>query len=185
MHYEHIKNSPKTVNVVAGTDPNASYAYGPGLEDGILDTLPTEFFIQAADRNGNKMDKGGDDFDVDIKDADGNDVPHEIEDKGDGTYKVNYKPNGPGPQKVNVNLRGKPIKDAPFTVKLRLVLLQLSLLLKTILSPSKLRLLLVRTETKEVKTLKLISLDQTDLLKLLKSTIREMANTLSLTLFLM
>jgi len=119
MHYEHIKNSPKTVNVVAGTDPNASYAYGPGLEDGILDTLPTEFFIQAADRNGNKMDKGGDDFDVDIKDADGNDVPHEIEDKGDGTYKVNYKPNGPGPQKVNVNLRGKPIKDAPFTVNIK------------------------------------------------------------------
>merc|ERR1712137_1281909 len=69
MHYEHIKNSPKTVNVAAGTDPSNSYAYGPGLEDDILDTLPTEFFIQAADRNGDKMDKGGDDFEVDIKDA--------------------------------------------------------------------------------------------------------------------
>lgn len=114
MHYEHIKGSPKTVTVLPGTDPNASHAYGPGLQDGILDTLPTEFTIQAADRAGNKMDKGGDDFEVDIRDAEGNEVPHKLTDNDDGTYKVEYKPNGPGPQTVNVNLRGKPIKDAPF-----------------------------------------------------------------------
>jgi len=119
MHFEHIKNSPKTVNVLPGTDPNSSFAYGPGLEDGILDTLPTEFYIQAADRDGKKMDKGGDDFDVNIKDADGNDVPFELTDNEDGTYKVAYKPNGPGEQKVNVNLRDKPIKNAPYTVKIK------------------------------------------------------------------
>jgi len=119
MHFEHIKNSPKTVQVVPGTDPSASYAYGPGLENDILDTLPTEFFIQAADKDGNKMDKGGDPFEVDIKDADGNNVPFDLTDNEDGTYKVAYKPNGPGEQKVNVNLRGKPIKDAPFTLSIK------------------------------------------------------------------
>merc|ERR1711982_287961 len=81
--------------------------------------LPTEFTIQAADRDGNKMDKGGDDFDVSIKDADGNDVPHNLTDNGDGTYKVEYKPNGPGTQTVDVNLRGKPIKNAPFKVGIK------------------------------------------------------------------
>jgi len=89
------------------------------LEDGILDTLPTHFTIQAADRNGDKMDKGGDPFDVSIKDAKGNAVPADIKDNGDGTYDVAYKPNGPGPQKVNVNLKGKPIKGAPFTVGIK------------------------------------------------------------------
>ena len=119
MHYEHIKNSPKVVNVVAGSDPSSTYAHGPGLEDGILDTLPTEFYIQSADRDGKKMDKGGDDFDVKIKDANGNDVPFDVKDNEDGTYTVAYKPNGPGKQTVDVNLRGKPIKNAPFTVNIK------------------------------------------------------------------
>ena len=119
MHYEHIKNSPKTVTIVAGTDSSASFAYGPGLEDGILDTLPTHFTIQAADRDGKKMDKGGDDFVVDIKDAQGNEVPHNLTDNEDGTYKVDYKPNGPGTQTVNVELRGKPIKNAPYSVTIK------------------------------------------------------------------
>merc|ERR1712137_147697 len=98
--YEHVKNSPKTVHIEPGTDPNASYAYGPGLEDGILDTLPTNFTIQAADR-------------------DGKDVPYDLKDNNDGTYTVNYKPNGPGVQTVDVNLRGKPIKGAPFKVGIK------------------------------------------------------------------
>lgn len=109
----------KTVEVLPGTDPSGCFAYGPGLEDNILDTLPTEFFIQAADKDGNKMDKGGDPFIVDIKDAEGNDVPFDLTDNEDGTYKVAYKPNGPGEQKVNVDLRGKPIKNSPLTVNIK------------------------------------------------------------------
>jgi filamin len=114
--YEHIKNSPKTVHVEPGTDASKSFAHGPGLEDGILDTLPTQFTIQAADRDGKKMDKGGDPFDVKIKDAKGNDVPFDLKDNNDGTYTVDYKPNGPGEHTVDVNLRGKPIKNAPHKV---------------------------------------------------------------------
>merc|ERR1712217_863813 len=81
--------------------------------------LPTHFTIQAADRNGEKMKEGGDDFEVKIKDAKGNDVPFDLKDNNDGTYDVKYKPNGPGNHKVDVNLRGKPIKDAPFNVGIR------------------------------------------------------------------
>merc|ERR1711941_65993 len=65
------------------------------------------------------MDKGGDPFIVDIKDAEGNDVPFDLTDNEDGTYKVAYKPNGPGEQKVNVDLRGKPIKNSPLTVNIK------------------------------------------------------------------
>merc|ERR1712100_417715 len=32
---------------------------------------------------------------------------------------VEYKPNGPGTQTVDVNLRGKPIKNAPFKVGIK------------------------------------------------------------------
>jgi len=117
--YEHIKNSPKTVHVEPGTDANNSYAYGPGLENGILDTLPTHFTVQAADRNGNKIKEGGDPFEVAIKDAKGNDVPIKVTDNNDGTYKVEYKPHGPGDHHVDVKLKGKPIKGAPYKVSVK------------------------------------------------------------------
>ena len=119
ISFEHIKNSPKKVNILPGTDANNSRAYGPGLEDGILDTLPTHFTIQAADRNGKPMDKGGDPFTVDIKDGNGNPVPADVKDNGDGTYHVAYKPNGPGPQTVDVKLKDKSIKGCPKTINIK------------------------------------------------------------------
>ncbi len=64
LYYEHIKASPFRVQVGAGTDANKSIAYGPGLEDKVNDQLPTHFTIQAKDRNGNNMNKGGDPFEV-------------------------------------------------------------------------------------------------------------------------
>lgn len=119
LFYHHIKDSTFTVQIEAGTDASQSFAYGPGLESGILDTLPTHFTIQAADRDGEKMAKGEDPFEVSITDADGKEVPAQLTDNGDGTYRVDYKPNGPGRQLVNVSLRGVVIKDAPFKVDIK------------------------------------------------------------------
>lgn len=84
---------------LAGTDPSKCTAEGPGLVDGIKDTFPAKFKVQARDRDGNPIHEGGDDFKVKITDPDGQDVPAEISDNGDGTYDVVYHPDKPGPHK--------------------------------------------------------------------------------------
>ena len=120
LHYDHIAQSPFHVSVKPGTDASNSWAEGDGLRDGILDTLPTSFTIHAANREGEQMNRGGDPFEVKIVDPKGETVPADIKDNGDGTYKVDYKPSGgPGPYKINVDLKGKPIKDAPFNINIK------------------------------------------------------------------
>ena len=87
LYYDHIKDSPFTVNIEPGTDASKSVAFGPGLEDGVRDTLPTFFTIQAKDRLGRDVKKGGDPFEVKVKGPHG-EVPVKLTDNGDGTYKV-------------------------------------------------------------------------------------------------
>jgi filamin len=113
--YEHVPGSTFHVPIEAGTDANNTIAYGPGVEGPVLDTEPTHFTIEARDNKGNKLPKGGDPFEVTVAGPNGN-VPAEVHDNGDGTYNVKYAANEPGPHKVHVNLKGKPIKHAPFTV---------------------------------------------------------------------
>jgi len=117
LFYDHIKNSPITVDVEPGTDASKCIAYGPGLEDGILDTLPQEFTIEARDKKGNPVKEGGHPFKVDIKGPNGP-VPADITDNNDGTYKVKYQPKGAGPYNIDVKLDDKHIKDAPFKVRI-------------------------------------------------------------------
>jgi len=119
MLYEHIRDSPKNVDVKSGTDPSKCTAEGPGLVDGIKDTFPAHFKVQARDRDGKPITDGGDDFKVDIKDPEGKPVPAEIKDNGDGTYDVVYHPDKPGPHKVDVTLDGQHIKDCPRTVRIK------------------------------------------------------------------
>jgi len=119
IYYEHIKSSPFKVSVGAGTDANKSIAYGPGLEDNKpSDQLPTNFTIQAKDRNGNNMNKGGDQFEVKIQGPDGP-VDSQLKDNGDGTYNVDYAPKTPGKHRVDVTLKGQPIQKSPYFVNVR------------------------------------------------------------------
>lgn len=114
--YDHIQGSTFFVPVEAGTDASQSIAYGPGLESSVYDTLPSYFTIQAKDRNGKNIPKGGEEFEVTITDSRGNTVPATTQDNGDGTYRVDYEPSAAGKHKVDVKHKGKHIKDAPFTV---------------------------------------------------------------------
>mmetsp|Transcript_17569 Transcript_17569/g.24381 ORF Transcript_17569/g.24381 Transcript_17569/m.24381 type:complete len:756 (-) Transcript_17569:39-2306(-) len=118
LYYQHIKDSPFRVTVVAGTDASKSSAYGPGLENGIPDNLPTYFTIQAKDKDGNNMKQGGEPFQVKIHGPNG-EVPAKITDKGDGTYLVEYEPTQAGKHKVDVTLKGHGIEKNPFSVNVR------------------------------------------------------------------
>src|SRR5687767_6055975 len=89
---------------LAGADAGQSIAFGPGLQDGIPDTLPTHFTIQAKDRDGNNMKRGGDPFEVRIQGPRGP-VDAKLSDNNDGTYTVNYQPGGPGKHRIEVTLK--------------------------------------------------------------------------------
>jgi len=118
LFYNHIKESPFKVPIEAGADAIKSIAFGPGLEDGNDDQHDTTFTIQAKDRNGNNMDKGGDPFDVKIHGPNGP-VDAKIKDNDDGTYTVDYKPNDAGKHRVDVTLKGQPINKSPYTVMIK------------------------------------------------------------------
>lgn len=100
-----FKHSRLTFFFSAGTDPSKCTAEGPGLHDGIKDTFPAHFKVQARDRDGHPITEGGDDFRPKVTDPDGKDVPCEIKDNGDGTYDVVYNPDKPGPHKGNASFK--------------------------------------------------------------------------------
>jgi filamin len=118
-YFDHIKDSPFKLFIKPTADPNHTTAFGPGLKDGIKDTLPAEFKIQAKDINGEPIHEGGDPIDVKIKGPQGEEVPAKVTDNGDGTYDVVYEPIGPGEHQVTPTVKGKPIKGAPFRVRVK------------------------------------------------------------------
>lgn len=84
LYYDHVKNSPIDVVIDAGTSAANSIAYGPGLEEGNLDTFPAHFTIEARDKQDRKMPEGGDPFEVTVMGPSGP-VPATVKDNGDGT----------------------------------------------------------------------------------------------------
>jgi hypothetical protein len=118
---DNIANSPFTVPVIPGTDASKSLVFGPGLgvEEVVYDTIPTWFTIKAKDKYGKDIPTGGDPFEVTAEDENGNDVPVEVKDNGDGTYDCRYAPITSGRHKVQARLRGKPVGGSPYTVNVQ------------------------------------------------------------------
>jgi len=117
LYYDHVGNSPVVLNADVGIDPSKSRVWGPGVEDSVLNTKPAEFFIEPRDKDGKKVDKPGEKFDVKVTDEAGRDVGANVGDNGDGTYKVVYDPTGDAKRlKVDVRLKGKPVGNTPVTV---------------------------------------------------------------------
>ena len=89
-------------------------ADGPGLRDGEVN-IPSEFTIAAYDNLGNPLDHGDSPFTVEVKPQgapEGEAVPAEVKDNGDGTYGVSFTPRVAGPHDVTVLLDGVPIGPA-------------------------------------------------------------------------
>jgi len=117
LFYDHIRDSPYFVPIIAGTDAGASQVWGPGLED-VYDTKPATFYIKSCDRDGNPMGRGGDPYVVKITGPNG-EVPAEIVDKGDGTYDVTYAPPDHGLHRIEVTLRNKQVAKSPYSVMVK------------------------------------------------------------------
>eukprot|EP00727_Mastigamoeba_balamuthi_P013944 m51a1_g9172 hypothetical protein (558) ;mRNA; f:33001-35143 len=88
---------------------------GPGLGDAEVD-IPATFDIKARDNTGKPLDHGDTPFEVKITDPDGEEVPANVVDNKDGTYKVDYTPTKPGPHDVKVALDGENVEGSPAKV---------------------------------------------------------------------
>jgi len=116
--YDHVKNSPVDITIDAGTDASQCTAFGPGLEPGNLDTHPAKFTIQARDKKGNPITRGGDPFKVAIAGPTGP-VPCDIKDNGDGTYSCEYQPEAAGMHDIAITMKDTPIKGSTFHVQIK------------------------------------------------------------------
>lgn len=113
---ESIKDMPKNLKVMPGVDASNTEVTGPGVESG-LPGRPLPFVIQAKDKDGNNVPVGGDDFRANVIGPDGQSVPCDIKDNGDGTYTGTYDPKQPGDYKVELAVNDDPNKvgDSPYT----------------------------------------------------------------------
>jgi len=118
IYYDHIKDSPFRVGIEQGADPSKTRVYGPALEEGVQDNLPTHFTIESRDRNDIPLKNGGQPYDVKVKGPKG-DVPVEVVDNGDGTYTVNFAPQDAGPHRIDVTLRNKPVANSPYNINVK------------------------------------------------------------------
>jgi len=89
------------------TEAGQSTVDGAGIE--IASTAePASFVIQARDKLGNKCNRGGDPFKVQIKTPQGSEpVNAKVHDNKDGTYTVTYQPKVGGVHEVDISLEGK------------------------------------------------------------------------------
>jgi len=111
-----IQGSPFHL-VIEGANAGNTYAEGPGLVGGKTGRdLP--FTIFGVDADGHRTTDGGEPYDVKINGPNGAIHP-KVHDNGDGTVNVVYVPDVPGDYHVDVSLRGKHIKDAPFTAHVK------------------------------------------------------------------
>lgn len=117
-----IQGVPVKLAIAKGPCAENCYADGPGVEQGFLNR-PVRFKIHSVDEDDIPLNKGGDNYEAIVTDPNGDEVPTQIVDNGDGTYSAQYKPVAEGPHNVLVNLlqdgEHKPIRDMPMTASIR------------------------------------------------------------------
>ncbi|XP_064648978.1 E3 ubiquitin-protein ligase TRIM45-like [Lineus longissimus] len=81
----------------------------------------TELILLTKDQEGQPMGKGGADISAKMAAKDNAEViiPVHIRDRRDGNYVISYTPDRPGQFSLNITIKGKPIKDAPFNVAVK------------------------------------------------------------------
>jgi len=114
-----ISNSPLIVTAEYQTAHlnEASYKWSEATGAGTQiasDAEPAALTIQAKNKYGNKVTKGGDPFKVNIKGP--TPIEAKIVDNNDGTYSVSYQATQPGDLLLDATLQGKSIYNSPHNV---------------------------------------------------------------------
>ncbi|XP_066973713.1 filamin-A isoform X14 [Macrobrachium rosenbergii] len=103
------ENSPYRVFVSEPTDPGAVKVFGPGVERGVKSNTPTHFNIDC-------REAGPGDVQIALTNAQGQDIPIDIQDNGDGTFTVEYLTPSPGDHRVTVLYACSEIPQSPIVV---------------------------------------------------------------------
>ncbi|EMD47379.1 filamin 2, putative [Entamoeba histolytica HM-1:IMSS-B] len=96
-------------------DPSKCVMSGPGLKTGEV-LVPQEFTVTAKNCKGDQITQGGVTWNAHVFDPEGNEIPIEQKDNGDGTYDMTYVPQVPGKHKVEVAYEDKQLKQSPAIV---------------------------------------------------------------------
>ena len=117
-NFENVEGSPYSPEVLPGCDASKCVVSGPGVDGGedLDDCNDAEFTIQAKDCNGEDIKEGGLEFEGTVKDPNGEEIPCEITDNGDGTYSGKYAPEFPGEYVVDLKFRGDKVGKSPYEV---------------------------------------------------------------------
>jgi filamin len=114
---ENIQKSPFNVYInPARADAIQSRVYGPGVEAGEAH-VPSHFTIEARNKKGDRINKGGHPFTAKVTDPFGQPLVCDLVDKGDGTYDCSYLPADPGEHVVEVFLNRDKVAKSPYHVK--------------------------------------------------------------------
>uniref|UniRef100_A0A6B2L833 Uncharacterized protein n=1 Tax=Arcella intermedia TaxID=1963864 RepID=A0A6B2L833_9EUKA len=113
------KDETKTYPVEWHSTPVSSIPTDPhnvdvlGLDPVVAKDVPVNFTLVANDAHGKHKPVGGDPFDVIVTSPEGDRVPTEVKDLGNGEYDVSFTPDKEGPLDVSVAFAGVPVTEAP------------------------------------------------------------------------
>nr|XP_046153317.1 filamin-A-like isoform X10 [Oncorhynchus gorbuscha] len=104
-----VPNSPFRVPVTEGCDPSRVRAYGPGLEEGLVNK-PNRFTVET---------RGAGTGGLGLAIEGPSEAKMSCKDNKDGSCSVEYIPFTPGDYDVNITFGGLPIPGSPFRVPVR------------------------------------------------------------------
>lgn len=116
----HVAESPYHINVQPKIDPKQTKVWGPGLEDGILDTQPQEFYVQPLDQDGKPLGPAGKGkpIKVTVEGPKGPVPVKQTEDPETGKRTVVYEPNCPGNYHIEVTFEDEHVANSPYDVRI-------------------------------------------------------------------
>ncbi|CAF0978621.1 unnamed protein product [Adineta ricciae] len=104
-----IPNSPFRVWPTEPSNPSKVRVYGPGVERGVKMNNPTHFTVDC-------KEAGPGDISIALTDAKNQDLPFTIDDRQDGTFKIDYTPKSPGVHCISVLFSDNEIPISPLKV---------------------------------------------------------------------
>ncbi|KAM9845887.1 filamin-C-like isoform 2-T2 [Aulostomus maculatus] len=104
-----VPKSPFRVSVTEGCDPSRVRAYGPGLEEGLINK-PNQFTVET---------RGAGTGGLGLAIEGPSEAKMSCKDNKDGSCSVEYIPFTPGEYDVNITFGGLPIPGSPFRVPVR------------------------------------------------------------------
>ncbi|KAG7161337.1 E3 ubiquitin-protein ligase TRIM71-like [Homarus americanus] len=95
-----------------------SLAVGSGLKQALRGKLAT-FLVHGKNHLADQRHVGGDQVTVTVHGADGMNTTADVQDRGNGSYLVSYRPQGEGQHVISVLMHGMHIQGSPFTVQVK------------------------------------------------------------------